>query len=68
MSLLTVATETANMGFLEEFRSIVTDPAHILAEGVWELVTGFLLYPVVVKVWHYAILKHDKEHHHETRI
>lgn len=55
-----------NVGFWQDFLDVATDPAHLLAEASFELVTGVMLYPIARMIWKRWIKRHDLEvHGHE---
>lgn len=63
MILHLLADEAKNLPFLQDYWSVVTDPAHIAAEATIEVISAGIGYLVGRKVWRRALSRHDAEVH-----
>lgn len=61
MRILAEAAE--HSGYFRETWGILTDPAHITAEIIIEVVPGIALYPVARRLWKRALRRHDAQAH-----
>lgn len=47
-----------------EFVALFSDPAHVMAEFSWEIITALMLVPLIKFLWTRWTVRHDAEVHH----